>query len=123
MISEAVSTAKVISPIFGGDKYETQIAQLETIRLNGQCAVDLLKSLLNLVHKLNGDITYIKNNNSSLKLQLKELKESVFSLRTAIMLAQGQCLLSRSPTMCPVSIQCSQRHQFLPPVPQLTLEF
>jgi hypothetical protein len=67
VISEAVSPAEVISsdralvlpPIFAGDKYEEQIVQLETIHLNGQCAVDLL-SLLDLVHKLNEDTTYLK---------------------------------------------------------------
>jgi hypothetical protein len=64
MISEAVSPAKVISPVLDGDKYEVQIAQLEAIHLNGQCTADLLKSLLDLVHKLNEDITYLKNDNS-----------------------------------------------------------
>jgi hypothetical protein len=54
--------------------YEAQIVQLGTIRLNGQCAVNLLKSLLDVVHKLNEDITYLK---ILLELQLKELKESM----------------------------------------------
>jgi hypothetical protein len=83
--SEASSPVKVISPnralelppIFDGDKYEAQLVQLETIRLNGQCAVDLLKLLFDLVHKLNEDVTHLKNDNTSLKLQLSELKESM----------------------------------------------
>jgi hypothetical protein len=76
---KAVSPVKVISsdralklpPIFDGDKYEAQIVQLETIRLNGQCAVDILETLLGLVHKLTDDVTHLKNDNSSLKLELK----------------------------------------------------
>jgi hypothetical protein len=84
-ISEAASPVKVISPdralelppIFDGDKYEAQIVQLETSRLNGQCTVDVLTSLLDLVHKLSDDVTHLKNDNSSLKLELKELKESM----------------------------------------------
>jgi hypothetical protein len=81
----ASSPVKVISParalelppIFDGDKYEAQLVQLETIRLNEQCAVDLLKLLLDLVHKLNEDVTHLKNDNTYLKLQLSELKESM----------------------------------------------
>jgi hypothetical protein len=68
VISEAVSPLEVTSPggalvlppISGGNKYEAQIVQLETIRLNGQCAVDLLKSLLDLVHELSEDVTRLK---------------------------------------------------------------
>jgi hypothetical protein len=92
VISETVSPAKVIStdralvlpPIFAGDKYEAQIDQLEIVCLNGQCTVDLMKSLLDLVHKLNEDITYLKNDNFSLKLQLKELKESMVTQPTNV---------------------------------------
>jgi hypothetical protein len=68
VIPEVVSPVKVISPdralalspLFDGDKYEAQIFQLETVHLNGQCAVDLIKTLLDLAHKLNEDVTHLK---------------------------------------------------------------
>jgi hypothetical protein len=48
--------ALVLPPTFDGDKYEAQIVQLETIRLNGLNSVELLKSLLGLVNKLSEDV-------------------------------------------------------------------
>ena len=82
-ISEAVSPLKIISPdrvlelppIFEDGKYEASMVLLETIRLNSQSAVDILKTLLDLVHKLNDDVTHLKHDNSSLKLELKKCKE------------------------------------------------
>jgi hypothetical protein len=141
VISEAASPVKVISPdralvlppkrISDGDKYEAQIVQHETIRLNEQCAVELLKSLLDLVHKRNEDVTHLKNNSSSLKLQLNELKEPMkIQPRNVDYSSAGSMSPNRSPRMCPGSIQCHQplltQHslhpQLLPPVPQLTLQ-
>jgi hypothetical protein len=82
---EGASPAKVISPeralvlppISDGDKYETQIVQLETIHLNGLCAVDLLKSLLGLVNRFSEDVTQLKSGNVSLKVQLNTIQKSV----------------------------------------------
>jgi hypothetical protein len=64
-----------LPPILEGDKCEAQIVQLETIRLNGQCAADILKTLLDLVYKLSDDARHLKNDNSSRNLELKKLKE------------------------------------------------
>jgi hypothetical protein len=74
-IVEGASPTKVISPeralvlppIYDGDKYEAQLVQLETIRLNGLNAIDLLKSLLGLVNKLSEDVTQLKSDKASLK--------------------------------------------------------
>jgi hypothetical protein len=68
--------ALVLSPIFDGDKYEVQIVQLETIRLNGLNSVEMLKSLLGLVNKLS-EVTQLKSDNASLKAQLNTLPKSV----------------------------------------------
>jgi hypothetical protein len=67
-ISAAVSPVKVIfpnralelPPIFEGDKCEAQIVQLETIHLNWQCAVDILKTHLDLAYKLSDDVRHLK---------------------------------------------------------------
>jgi hypothetical protein len=112
--TEDSSPVKVISPdralelppIFEGDKYEAQLVQLETIRLNGQCAVDLLKSLLDLVHKLNEDVMHLKNDNTSLKLQLNELKESVGPQPRIIAHATGRSLASQ-----PILKNAPKKHQ------------
>jgi hypothetical protein len=67
----------VLPSVFDGDKYEAQIVQLETIRLNGLHTVDLIKSLLDLVNKLSEDVTQFKSDNASLKLQLTKSQQSL----------------------------------------------
>jgi hypothetical protein len=48
--------------------------QLETVRLNGVCAVDLIKSLIDAVNKLSEDVTQLKSDKTALDIQVKDLQ-------------------------------------------------
>jgi hypothetical protein len=50
---------------------------VETVRLNGVCTMDLIKSLVDTVSKLCGEVDHLKNNNACLKNQLKDLQDAV----------------------------------------------
>jgi hypothetical protein len=67
----------VLPPVFDSDKFEALSVQVETVRLNGVCAMDLMKSLINMVTHLSGEVEHLKNDNVSLKLQLKNLQDAI----------------------------------------------
>jgi hypothetical protein len=48
--------------------------QLETVRLNGACALDLVQSLIAAVNKLSDDVTQLKSDNADLKIQVQDLQ-------------------------------------------------
>jgi hypothetical protein len=48
--------------------------QLETVRLNGACALDLIQSLIAAVNKLGDDVTQLKSDNAALKTQVQDLQ-------------------------------------------------
>ena len=60
----------VLPPVFDSDKFEALSVQVETVRLNGVCTMDLIKSLINMVSNLSEEVDHLKNDNVSLKLQL-----------------------------------------------------
>jgi hypothetical protein len=61
----------VLPPVFDSDKFEALSVQVETVCLNGVCTMDLIKSLINKVTNLSEEVDHLKNDNVSLKLQLK----------------------------------------------------
>jgi hypothetical protein len=63
----------VLPPVFDTDKFEALSVQLETVYLNGVCTIDLLKTLLDTVHKLSEDVAILKSDNASLKNQISQL--------------------------------------------------
>jgi hypothetical protein len=66
-----------LSQVFDNDKYEALSFQIATVSLNGVCAIDLMKSMLNTVHKLSEDVAVLKSNNISLKSQINKLHKKV----------------------------------------------
>jgi hypothetical protein len=46
---------------------------LEAIRNNGQCTIDLVQSLMNMVTNLTKEVTDLKNDNTLLKQEIKNL--------------------------------------------------
>jgi hypothetical protein len=52
--------ALALPPISDSDKYEAPSVQLETVCLNGVCAIDLIKSLIDTVNKLSDDVAQLK---------------------------------------------------------------
>jgi hypothetical protein len=64
----------VISPVMDTDKYETMCVQLETVLLNGACALGLIQSLIAAVNKLSDDVTQLKSDNAALKIQVQDLQ-------------------------------------------------
>jgi hypothetical protein len=109
--------ALVLPPIPDGDKYEAQIVQLETIRLNGLSTVDLLKTLLGLVNKLSEDVIHPKSDNASLNTLQKsvDIKSTITDNSTA-----GSLPLSRLPRMWPEKLR---GHQPLLSQHRLDLQF
>jgi hypothetical protein len=63
----------VLPPVFDTDKFEALSVQLETVRLNGVCTIDLLKTLMDTVHKLSEVVAILKSDNASLKTQISQL--------------------------------------------------
>jgi hypothetical protein len=53
-----------LPPLIDADKYEALCVQPETVRLNGVCALDLIKYLVETVHKLSEGITQRKSDNT-----------------------------------------------------------
>jgi hypothetical protein len=60
----------VLPPVIDTDKYEALCVQLETVRLNGACALDLIQSLIAAVNILSDDVTQLKSDNAALKNQV-----------------------------------------------------
>jgi hypothetical protein len=69
--------ALVLALVFDSDMYEAPSVQLETVRLNGVCTVDLTKTLLDTVHKLSEQVAVLNSDNASLKSQINKLHENV----------------------------------------------
>jgi hypothetical protein len=51
----------VLPPVMDTDWYEALCVQLETVRLNGACALDLVQSLIVAVNKLSDDVSQLKS--------------------------------------------------------------
>jgi hypothetical protein len=54
---------------------------MESVRLSGICKTDLIRTLLDTVHKLSEDAAVPKSDNASLKFQISELHEKLAKLR------------------------------------------
>jgi hypothetical protein len=50
--------------------------QLEAVRLNGVCTMEMVKSLMDMVTKLSCEVRVLKSDNIALKLQLQDLRQS-----------------------------------------------
>jgi hypothetical protein len=61
--------ALVFPPVIDSDKYEALSVQLETVRLNGVCAIDLIKSLIDTVKNLSDNVAQLKRDNLALKIK------------------------------------------------------
>jgi hypothetical protein len=64
----------VLPPVMDTDKYEALCVQLETVRLNGACALDLVQSLIAAVNKLSDDVFQLKSENAAIKIQVQDLQ-------------------------------------------------
>jgi hypothetical protein len=64
----------VLPPVMDTDRYEALCMQLETVRLNGACALDLIQSVITAVNKLSDDVTQLKSDNMALKIQVQDLQ-------------------------------------------------
>jgi hypothetical protein len=64
----------VLPPVIDSDKYEALCVQLETVRLNGACALDLIQALIAAVNKLSDDVTQLISDNAALKNQVQDLQ-------------------------------------------------
>jgi hypothetical protein len=62
--------ALVLPPVFDSNKYEALRVWLETVRLSGVCIIDLIKALLDTVHKLSEDVAVIQSDSASLISQI-----------------------------------------------------
>jgi hypothetical protein len=49
--------------------------QLEVLRLNGVCTMEMVKSLMEMVTKLRCEVQVLKSDNTALKLQLQDLRQ------------------------------------------------
>ena len=49
--------------------------QLEAVRLNGECTMEMVKSLMDMVTKLSCEVQVLKSDNTALKLQLRDLRQ------------------------------------------------
>jgi hypothetical protein len=67
----------VLPPVFDSNKYEVLSFQLETVHLNGVCTTNLLKFVLDIVHKISEDFAILKSDNASLKSQSNKFHEKV----------------------------------------------
>jgi hypothetical protein len=54
----------VLPPVIDTDKYEALCVQLETVRLNSVCAINLITSPTDTVNKLSDDVSQLKSDNS-----------------------------------------------------------
>jgi hypothetical protein len=84
-----VSPERLLVLPFDCDKYKALSVRLETVRLNGVCITDLIKSLVDAVNKLSEDVTQLKSDNVSLISELKNLEDSV-SVRPLQVVQQPQ---------------------------------
>jgi hypothetical protein len=64
-----------LPPVFGSDKDEALIVHLETVHLNGVFTIDLIKSLMDTIHKLSVYVVHLKSGNVSLGSQINKLHE------------------------------------------------
>jgi hypothetical protein len=64
----------VLPPVMDTNRYEALCVQLETVRLSGACALDLIQSLIAAVHKLSDDVSQLKSDNTALKIQVQDLQ-------------------------------------------------
>jgi hypothetical protein len=67
----------VLHPLIDADKYEALCVQLEIVRLNGICELDMIKSLVDTIDELCKDVTQLKSDNTALKTQIKDLQDLV----------------------------------------------
>jgi YesN/AraC family two-component response regulator len=51
--------------------------QLEAVRLNGQCTIQLMESLVDMVSNLTKEVTHLKQDNSLLKQELKNVHQVI----------------------------------------------
>jgi hypothetical protein len=71
---KALSTGmdRPVSPVSDKDFLN---GQLEAVRLNGVCTMEMVKSLLEMVTKLSLEVQELKGDNTALKLQLRDLRQ------------------------------------------------
>jgi hypothetical protein len=67
-----------LPPGIDADEYEVLCVQLDTVRPNSVCAIDLIKSLIDAVNKLSDDVTQVKSDNLALKNQIQVLQDSAY---------------------------------------------
>jgi peptidoglycan hydrolase CwlO-like protein len=51
--------------------------QLEAVRNNGQCTIELIQSLVNMVTNVTKEVTELKNDNTLLKREIKNLRSLI----------------------------------------------
>jgi hypothetical protein len=61
-----------VSPVSDKDSLN---GQLEAVRLNGVCTIEMVKSLLEMVTKLSLEVQQLKGDNTALNLQLRDLRQ------------------------------------------------
>ncbi|PNF33116.1 hypothetical protein B7P43_G15514 [Cryptotermes secundus] len=49
--------------------------QLEAVRLDGECTMEMVKSLMDMVTKLSCEVQVLKSDNTDLKIQLRDLRQ------------------------------------------------
>jgi hypothetical protein len=69
--------ALVLPPVFDTDKYEGLYRPTADSTCQWGCTVNLIKTLLDAVHKLREDVALPESDNASLKSQLNKLHEEV----------------------------------------------
>lgn len=77
-------------PVLDNDKYEGLSVQLEAVLLNGVFTTVLMKTLLDIVHKLSEDIALLKGDNASLKSQVNKLHDKFHQPHGSVL----QCRIS-----------------------------
>jgi hypothetical protein len=86
--------------------------QLEAVRLNGQCTIQLVESLRDMVSKLTKEITHLKNDNMLLKREIKNLHSLIDASPSPLLstfLGSKAFCLRKCPTRTrPVSSACVQ---------------
>jgi hypothetical protein len=75
---KVVSTERsvVLPPVFESNLRHSAV-QVEIVRINGVCTMDLIKSLIGMVRKLCGEVGHLKHDNACLKEQLKNLQDAI----------------------------------------------
>jgi hypothetical protein len=57
-----------------GDNDDSLSAQLEAVRVNGICTMELVQSLVVMVSKLSSEVQQLRIDNETLKTQLRDLQ-------------------------------------------------